>query len=539
MVSFAFSSNVSHKDADKNVFSNMDQKNLFSAIAERNKELVREILEQGVNVNALSLWGTALYYSIKCHTFAISELLIEHGADCNIIQLDFDRSEQHPRDGLTHRCFISTPIDFLCTCHERKYDQILAYLLENRPMMSENVINERILYCKQLFDEKKNEMLLDYTASYLLRRNMYEHLLLVGDNSALTMAAAVFNIDAQFKRQRFQDGGTHEAFYTLIIRTFFEQMLRFRLSNGSLIVSEKEYSFFLNELLHNLEAYNLLRDICSIPIDKIESFYPSIAKNIVKKLKQMKVQEEYTLPIKWETKENWEKRERHAVCLNFIREVSSIVIRIDNLNSADEPKHTSYLTKDNIIIRMIPKIIGEIPIEKLDENIDYFISLLRCIKTTPDRRNGIKILYENDKIKHLDQSRASMMTDQLLALSKKHDCFSEQAQSNCFVKSHEPGLLIRSHDYSIFQKVIECQRVYISKLSVKDILQEREKLEQTFHDYWIRETTINYCEGKGLVEQFKEIYLADLRYRFKVPFLRNWEVHCRLYLNKENRPKHL
>jgi hypothetical protein len=323
---------------------------------------------------------------------------------------------------------------------------------------------------------------------------MYDHLSSIGDNASLTLVAATLNINATLQDLSFTDGGTHQAFFVLIIRSLFEQLVRFKLRKGSYIVSEQQYAHVLRELRHNLEAYNLLMDICCIPHERSGLFCSSIVKNIINKLKLMKNKEEYTLPIKWDG---------HAVCLNFVREPDSVAIRIDNLNSGEMNKHKTYPNEDKLSI-IIPKIIGEIPLEKLDHNQDYFKSLVNSMKTSLSRQEGIETLYNNGKLKHLDTSRISMMTDQLQEQSKTLKFFIQQAESNCFIKSHEPGFAIRSNDYNIFQQIITILRVYATKLTTKDVLQKRDELEHVLHHYWEKETTINYEKSRQLLKRLED-----------------------------------
>ncbi|CAF3835292.1 unnamed protein product, partial [Rotaria sp. Silwood1] len=170
---------------------------------------------------------------------------------------------------------------------------------------------------------------------------MYDHISHVGDNALVTIVAALLNIDANLQNLSLTDGGTHEAYFTLVIRSLFEDLVRFKLCKGSCIGSEKEFEHILRELLDNLEAYNLIVDICRIPPERIELFYPWIVKNIIKKLRDMTEKELYTIPVKWE---------EHALCVCFLRETNTIVIRIDNLNSSEKGEHEAYQNKDTFWI---------------------------------------------------------------------------------------------------------------------------------------------------------------------------------------------
>ncbi|CAF1375327.1 unnamed protein product [Adineta ricciae] len=433
------------------------------------------MLTKGIQVNVLTLKGTALYHSIKLRDFSISKLLIENGADCNLVQLDFDHNNEHPNDGLQHLCFISTPIDFLCVENNPVNNEILKYLLEHRSAITKGMINQRIRYCVQLFHDGNQETLFDYAASYFLRKNMYDHLWVVGEDPSLTMITGILNIN-----EPSVDGGTHQAFFTLIIRSLFEELVRFELNQSSNIQSKHEYEHMLRELRHNLEACNLLVNISCIANEHVELFYSSIIRNIIHQLKNMERNEEYTLPVKWL---------EHAICLNFIRKSYSIVIRIDNLNYNESTEHQTYGTDEKNCI-MIPKIIGEIPLKKLDDNTDYFKSLLMSMKKTLNRSDGIETFYNNRKLKYLDTSRVAQMTYQLEDLCRKLECFRPQAESNCFFKSHESGLAIRSNNYNIFRKIITIMGIYAIKLRGANLLQQRNNLEHALRHHWVKEANI-------------------------------------------------
>jgi hypothetical protein len=159
----------------------------------------------------------------------------------------------------------------------------------------------------------------------------------------------------------------------------------------------------------------------------------------------------------------------------------------------------TYKNTENLWV-IIPKIIGEIPLEKLDDNEDYFISLISCIKKTVDRGDGINRLYHNSKLKHLDTTRVSIMTNQLKQQSETLKCFVQQAENNCFMKSHEPGFVIRSNDSDVCQQIIGFQLIYAAKLSIKDIVNKRNELEQALCKYWQKETFITGVNYQQLLK---------------------------------------
>jgi hypothetical protein len=311
------------------------------------------------------------------------------------------------------------------------------------------------------------------------------------------MITATLNIDAFLPDESLNDGGTHEAFFTHTIRSIFEQLVLFKLRKPFLIESDEQYADILRELVHNLETYNLFMDIRCIPNERADQFYPSIAENIINKLEKMKKKEEYTLPLTWGG---------HAVCLNFVRKRDSIAIRIDNLLSANEDKHTNYTNERGFLV-MIPKIIGEIP---LKSNYSNFKLLVKYIRNGMSQEKGKKILYDNDQPddewkgwENLNISRILTMTKKLEEKSKRFDCFIRQASGNCFYKSHEPGFAIRSNDSKIYQQIILILRTYVTKLTKVGAKGEsyatdkRHELENKLKSYWEKEqTTSKYVFGR-------------------------------------------
>jgi hypothetical protein len=374
----------------------MAQQELFDAIDKQDIVALNRLIANRIDLNTLSLRGAALYHSVKLHNFEMTRLLVECGADCNTVQRDFAPSRPYATDGLHYSCAIYTPIDLLCRENNPEHDEILKYLLENRSMVSEDMMRQRIGHCQSLIDGKNDESFFNYFASGLLRKNIYDLVLLLGDEALNILQAAFHSKDLIVGGKPLNEGGTHEVFFVITIRSFFEQLVRFQLHNGSNIELEDQYAYILRELVRSTEAYNLLTYIYGIPNDRAEMFYPSIVKNIINKLKKMGVEEEYTLPMRWE---------KHAVCLNFVRKPDSIVIRIDNLHCGEIEKHRAYHNENGFLV-LIPAIIGEILLNQLDQKENYFLSLLRCMKENElPRDKGIETLYENPALIDLDTNR--------------------------------------------------------------------------------------------------------------------------------------
>ncbi|CAF3953021.1 unnamed protein product [Rotaria sordida] len=197
------------------------------------------------------------------------------------------------------------------------------------------------------------------------------------------------------------------------------------------------------ELLHNLEIYYFLIGILFIPvvitqpminqsfseIKSIESlikYYQCIAKNLIKKIKELEINEEYTIPTGWIG---------HAICVSFQRfNETHIIIRIDN-PSPDYPRDMHEIEYSiNGYKRIKPKVLGKLHVNKLDENLDdYFVLLIDSVKRDLTLDEGSSLIYNrNGKIRHLEEVEINNLPN-----------FDEQANANCFVKCFEPGVRIR------------------------------------------------------------------------------------------------
>lgn len=306
----------------------MQQCQFFDAIENNDLKLVKLAIRKGADVNIPSRKGTALYRSVKQHNFEMIEFLVDQGADCNAVHLHFDFNQPHSIHGTPRVCFFNTPIDLLCKENKAENNHILQYLLQKRSIVNEDMIDQRIEYCKRLSTVKDQETLFDYVTSYFLRQNMYTHIYPLEAKTIYTLLAGALNFDATIDDAPLNDGGTHTIFLTIMIRSLFEELVHFKLDHKPrLINSPEQYKCVLDELLHNLETYNFLKDLDQVPYESRESVNPSTVENITTKLKNMKNKGEYTLPIEWYTDSEY----GHAVCLNFVHESDSIIIRIDNL----------------------------------------------------------------------------------------------------------------------------------------------------------------------------------------------------------------
>ena len=219
-------------------------------------------------------------------------------------------------------------------------------------------------------------------------------------------------------------------------------------------------NILINELIHNLETYYFLDDILRIPkvaqeimtksFSMIESSYPSlisyyesIAKNVIKKIKQLGNHEEYTIPTGWYG---------HAVCLSFRRiNQTHINIRVDNsspLNPKD--KHVILFLAANPI-KIKPRVLGYLHINDIQNNLKYFILLIDSVRRDLSLQEGVELIYNQ---KNIIQGLKPESIEHVFPF------FDVQAQANCFVKCYEPGSSIRFGEKyeQLYNELVLCQK---------------------------------------------------------------------------------
>jgi hypothetical protein len=214
------------------------------------------------------------------------------------------------------------------------------------------------------------------------------------------------------------------------------------------------------EVLHNLETYYFLHGISRIPVKitekimnkkftEIESsqkllikYYRCIAKNVIHKIEKLPIDHEYTIPTGWI---------KHAVCVSFRRiSKTHILIRVDN-SSPRNPRNAHEIDPFTASYsRIKPKILGRLALNKLKDNLDYFILLIDSVKRELTSREGIALIYNrNKKIRHLHRERIEDVPS-----------FVEQAAANCFVKCYEPGFWIRFGEThpELYEQLLLCEK---------------------------------------------------------------------------------
>ncbi|CAF1446253.1 unnamed protein product [Rotaria magnacalcarata] len=338
---------------------------------------------------------TRLYKTLKRDPdFDMVKQLIYDGVDCNLSYFDrYSRTFQSPIQ-------LTLKTDRRETLH-------LLYKHRNSPT--------RIQLKKQLtfyinhnnrLQKEKNEILFHYTVSRLLYTRITEHSKIVFD----TLIAALHDYDhAKYRTCNLSEGSTAEIFLQLRIYTLFQKIIEMKINSNN-----NESTIIEEELLHNLETYYFLISIKNIPViitreminqtfsiismhkPHLKKYYQSIAKNVISKIEKLKRNQVYTIPTGWIG---------HAVCVSFQRiNETHIVIRIDNPapdNPPDIHKIVHSMKKFNITQ---PKILGQLHVDHLEMNLNYFILLIDSVKRDLTFEDGTSLIYNLDgQIINLDK----------------------------------------------------------------------------------------------------------------------------------------
>jgi hypothetical protein len=350
--------------------------------------------------------------------------LIEQDVDCNLSY--FDRRT---------RTFIS-PIQLAA-----KSDRHIAlpYLYEHRNSPTKEQLDQHLSFYINHHNRsqpEKNEILFDYTISRLLyTRINAEHTKQIFD----TLIVSLHGFDkAEYRKQSLTDGSRLEIFLQLRIYSLFRKMIDMKINSDTNMIDIIE-----KEFLHNLETYYFLVSVESISLVTTEGIikrissetgsqksllqkcYESIAKNVINKIEQLQIKEEYTIPTGWF---------EHAVCVSFRRiSQTHIVIRIDNPASGNPSNMHEIEHSVDDHIRIKPRVLGQLHVDKLEGNLIYFISLIDSVRRDLTPKRGRSLIYNlKGQIHHLEEIQI-----------ENFPSFDEQADENCVVKCFEPGMQIR------------------------------------------------------------------------------------------------
>ncbi|CAF1308491.1 unnamed protein product [Rotaria sordida] len=359
---------------------------------------------------------TRLYNTLKRNpnSKTVKEL-IEQGVDCNLSHFDPDTRS------------IIFPIQ-LASKTNRHDTLCLLYEHRNRPTKLQ--LERHLTFYINHYDqtqEKKNEILFDYIISRLL----YGRIIQYPKNVFDTLIAALHDYDnATHRGERVSKGSLPEIFLQLRIYTLFRVIIDMNINSDN-----DMFTIIENELLHNLEMFYFLI--------------------------------EYTIRTGWES---------HAVCVSFQRiSQTHIVIRIDNPSGCHLPDEHEICQSTISYNRIEPKILGQLHVDNLQKNVDYFILLIDSVKRKLTCEEGRSLIYNlNTQIHHLEK----ISTENILS-------FEKQADWNCFFKCFEPGMRIRlgRKHQEIYQHCLLCEKNNASLLAKRCEEEDPHYLYELFHQF--------------------------------------------------------
>jgi hypothetical protein len=252
--------------------------------------------------------------------------LIDQDVDCNLSH--FDR---------TTRTFIF-PIQ-LVTKTDRHNTLHLLYERRNSPTQGQ--LDKHLTFYINHYDRpqtQNNEILFDFIVSRLLYIRIFKEQSKI---DAYTILTGLHDLDDAVRYgESLSKGFFPVLFLQFRIYTLFRKIIDMKNNSDNKLLTIVE-----NELLHNLETYYFLFSFLFIPVvipkqimgrrfsvikllssyKLLIKYYECIANNVIRKIEQLDINEEYTVPTGWIG---------HAVCVSF-RCVTEwhIIIRVDNPSS--------------------------------------------------------------------------------------------------------------------------------------------------------------------------------------------------------------
>jgi hypothetical protein len=365
--------------------------------------------------------------------------LIDQGVDCNLSYFDHDTLD-----------FIS-PIQLAINNNRHR---TLCLLYEHRNSPTRTQLEKHLTFYVNHHvqsQNEQNETLFDYTVSRLLYNRITEHPKI--DFHTLIVALHGYD-NAKLGDESLCEGSTLLILLQLRIYTLFRRIIDMTINSDDNMSEVIE-----DELLHNLKTYYFLDSIFHIPVEitqqmmnkkfteitsqsSLIEYYQCIAKNVIKKIKELEINKEYTIPTGWFA---------HAVCVSFRRiNDTHIHIRVDNPSPHKPPHMHEIVHSTTGQNRIKPKVLGQLRIDDLEDNLDYFTLLIDSVRRDLTLEEGISLIYNlKRQISKLDETQIEDVPS-----------FDVQALTNCFVKCYEPGFSIRlgTTHHELYKQLLVCEK---------------------------------------------------------------------------------
>ncbi|CAF1062979.1 unnamed protein product [Rotaria sp. Silwood1] len=323
--------------------------------------------------------------------------LVEQCVDCNFSCFnnnlsDFNRHLSYFHRNVSHfDRLINTFISPIQLAAKLGRHEELLLLYEHRNSPTKLQLEKRWTFYINHYDRlhrEGNEILFDYTVSRLLyTRITTEHTKIVFDN----LIPALRDIDnASHRGRSLSDGSRPEIFLQVRIYTLVRTIIDKKINKDDHMIEIIE-----KELLHNLETYYFIIGILLIPVNitkpmmnqsfsRIKSsqsllmkYYRKIAKNLISKIKQLEINDEYTIPTGWK---------EHAVCVSFrlqkniYQEPNAIAFACLECLAFDATKEHRF----TITGKEITNVVGPLR-----------LSVLQIVLLIPQTRNPSPLIVEN------------------------------------------------------------------------------------------------------------------------------------------------
>ncbi|CAM4797840.1 unnamed protein product [Rotaria magnacalcarata] len=432
--------------------------------------------------------------------------LIMQGVDCNLSHFD-----------PCNLNFISS-IQLAAGKGVYKYGT-LHLLYKNRNSPTKMQIEKHLAFYVNYYDssnKEKNDLFLEFTISRLLHTRISKY----WPERMDVINVALWNYDqVLLQRRELNIGLNYNEFLKVRIYTLFKWLAETRTDISSISDSGK-HAIIENELLYHLEAYYLLHDIGQVPVEFSKDMMwgnldqnkslrrlaleccKDIAQNVIKKIKELQPKEEYTIPT---------GLNGHATCITFRRiDQTWISIRVDNPSPFNPPNMHEIELITPGVHRIRSKVLGQLDVANLDQNINYFMLLVDSVKQDLDEAKGVRLLYNLDqKIKGLEQRN-----------DEEAPTIVEQASTNCVVKCFEPGLRIRcGRKYEEFCETLLKQE----KITIIELMDKCKR-------YW-------ECRVKGLPDRF--VFFKKIDNINILPNASNFSLHEKLKSSYKQHYQHI
>lgn len=464
---------------------------LQAAIHAGKKEAVNFLLDKDADPGVLTLSGTALTIVIQKQDVETFKRLLgtEKGQEA-LSKVSFVVKPGIATSTINHHLHI--PILHLCIEYEQAFkderptqrlaNMIAISLMKRPPLWSratkfktelDSLCEFYSLY-QQPRNSAHNRNLLNYAIARLTGNNLYlllantgkdEHL--KGENLAI-LICGLLNIDAHSQHGvSLPKGWSREEFLIVRIAILFELLCKWETGEPydlSSIPVEKACDRLRDALLIDLEILrtareiNLIQEKVLLPAGR-EKCFEYIAKKLIEKISTIPDGCEYSFATGYQLSSQGIKDskspknpDKHCVYISWMRRRHHIFWRIDNLSKADKEYHgwrevkvTKVEDKVKIeheIIYIKPALLGYCLPDDFNkpERQEYLIKLVKHASpnTLLPSSKGKEFLYKESK-------DIFNLSDDLLSEPIRKD-FQElpaQANTNCFIKSHEQGFRSR------------------------------------------------------------------------------------------------